>query len=165
MKKFSSIVLVLGLSFLNATAADKNNVSHNVGTNFQYREKDTTRTFALLSDDRDDVIEKLIQSISSPLTQTKTGLLLWKGVSIDGLGTNFTIEILDGIMVSDKERHTARFTAFATAEDKKKAISTINQKDIWRTTELTISDENGDNVVNSAEKEAIVKAYLKQLLG
>lgn len=129
-----------------------------IGTNQQYHENDTTRTFAIFNENADDCRYKLLQHLGTPKEQS-AGEIVWESRAIDGIGNNLTITFKDGILTQNLKDHSACWRPFVDEDDKKKKMNTLTNVQN-RTTEIIVSDKDGNNPINNDEKEKAVKQYL-----
>lgn len=154
--------LLFPLLFIMTTAAFAQHKPIIVTGREQYHNQDTTRTFGVLEMDKDLCIKKLINALGNPDKNT-TGQINWNKVDIKGLGHSLQLRIKDGIMTHDPQSKSACWLLFSSEADKQQKLTALTG-DQRRDMDMEITDQSGNNIINSNEKELAAKKFLSGLL-
>lgn len=159
MKKMSLLFVLLASCFFVHAQKGKIRIGHH----HQYHEKDTSRNFVVLGEDRDAYIQSLIKAWGAPSKHT-VGNMVWENVAIEGLGTVPMVKLTDGIMTRNIKERSACFVPFKNSEDKQQKLATIKENEL-RNLNIEFCDSEGNAIIRSAENERISQAVLNSFAG
>ena len=135
-------------------------VTENYGINVQFFNGDSIRTFSVLRNDKDACLSSLNEKLGSPFQNT-VGEIIWKNVSVPGLGNNLVLRVRDGIFRIRK--NSGRFQYFRSQRDKERKLRDLSDG-CFRYLTLEISNPEGENAVKSREAEQQALKFLDGIL-
>ncbi|MBX9449467.1 MAG: hypothetical protein KL787_07020 [Taibaiella sp.] len=157
------ILTILSLTFpyllSSAVAQDMKSNDGFLGINHQFHESDTTRSFALISDHTDLQIQHFIDQYHLVDLDSLEGLYSFGAIDIPGLGNDLAILIKDGILTTSPDNSSAWFRPFEHKAEKSDRLQNLKSNEL-RVVEIIILDKQGNNIINTDEKQDIALQYL-----
>ena len=154
MKK---ILLITVFAFFALYSFSQNEKS-SIGVNKQYGTADTTSTFALMQmSNFDNNIERLIKFWGTPQLN-ETGQIRWAHIDIPNVGEDLNVTLTDRICTAGEVDIVC--IPFKDKEDKEIKMRDLKSNQ-YRDIEITITNQEGKNIINSKEKTETVKTLLK----
>ena len=124
-----------------------------------YFKSDTCYTFDILTQNNDEVLQKLIQTLATP-KQSLVGQIVWENISIPYIGKNLKIILKDGAFIIDKEN--AYFTPFQD-ENSKAVFLKQSAASSYRKTEILVF-QNEKNAITSSALEGRMVKFLENII-
>jgi hypothetical protein len=157
MKKIIFIILLAFLT-LNSFSQTKEN---SIGVNKQFHTADTTRTFGLMKIlNFDNSIDSLLKFWGTP-EKNEAGHIRWTHIEISNIGKDLNILLTDGICTMENGDMTC--TLFKDKKDKEKKLRELKSNQS-REIEITITNKDGKNIIDSKAKTVIVKTLLENIV-
>ena len=154
MKKILLITLFAFFALYSFSQKEKGSI----GVNKQYGTADTTSTFALMkASSFDNNIERLIKFWDTPKLN-ETGQIKWTNIDIPDVGKNLNVTLTDRICTAGEVDIVC--IPFKDKEDKEIKMRDLKSNQ-YRDIEITITNQEGKNIINSKEKTETVKTLLK----
>ncbi len=132
-----------------------------VAVNKQHGTADTTSTFALMKvSNFDNNIERLIKFWGTPQLN-ETGQIKWTHIDIPSVGEVLNVTLTDRICTMEKG--DMKCIPFKDKEDKEIKIRDLKSNQ-YRDIEITITNQDGKNIINSKEKTKTLKTLLQSIV-
>jgi hypothetical protein len=141
-------------------SARSQNTDIRIGEDQSYSASDTTFSYSLMGNGLDACRDKLIALWGTP-AQNTIGIITWKNISIDGVGSGLTVNLCDGMLTTSKM--VAWFKAFKNQKDKTKKLLAIDENS-QRRISVTVCDAASKNIINSPQLSTIVIKLLQKTL-
>ncbi len=152
-------ILILVLAFFAYTGFSQTNTLK-IRVDATYSKNDTTNSFSVTGQELDKCKDKLIKLWGTPKHIT-IGLITWENIKIDGVGTNLTIDLVDGVIM--KENNEYYHKCFTDEADKAAKLKNM-KSDQYRMISISVCDKTAKNIINSKPLTAIVKKILESAL-
>jgi hypothetical protein len=157
MKKTIFVILIAFLT-LNSFSQTKKN---SIGVNKQYFTPDTTRTFGLMNIlNFDNSRDSLVKFWGTP-EKNEAGQIIWKHVKIPNIGKDLNILLTDRICTLANGDMIC--ITFKDKKDKVKKLKELKSNQS-REIEITITNKDDKNIINSKSKTEIVKTLLESIV-
>jgi hypothetical protein len=162
MKKTSLLALLLLLSTFSFAQKEEDTIDIYISKVTFTETKATLTSFMVFLADKDAYVTNLIQLIGNPV-ENSSGRLLWKNISVDGLGQVPQVKLFDGLFTHDSLNKSACFVPFTDAEDKQRKLASLQSNQI-RQMRIQFVDNNGDCIIHTDEQAALSKKFLSGAL-
>lgn len=157
MKK-TFILIILGFFTMTTFSQTEKKI---IGVSKQYNTPDTTNTFCFLNKlNYDNSIDSLIKYWGTPV-KNSVGVINWTGIDIPNIGINLNISLTDRICTMVKGDMMC--LCFKDKEDKELKLKELKSNQ-FRDVEITITDNNGKNIIDNSAKTEIVKKLLEKIV-
>ena len=152
MKKISLIIVSLLFPFI-LTAQSGGSVE----INRSFVSPDTLRTFSIWKGNLDDIRGNFARMLGKPQVND-AGRMEWKGLNIQDIGKDVTIQITDGILTLN--RKSTSYVPFTNAVEKESLLKTLRKKQC-RQLNIEFLDKAGANFVKTKKMEETIVKFLE----
>ena len=157
MKKILFITLFVFFALYSFSQTEKGSI----GVNKQHGAVDTTSTFALMKGSSfDNNIERLIKFWDTPKLN-ETGQIKWINIDIPDVGEDLNVTLTDRICTM--EEGNIKCVPFKDKENKEMKMKDLKSNQ-YRDIEITITNQDGKNIINSKDKTKTVKTLLQSIV-